>query len=506
MLEPEYLLGVNVGNSIIRAGIYTLSGEEVGTQWVEVEINSPRPGYFQVDLEKIYEDTVAVIRGLIIKIAIDAAKIKAMSFTGNTNGLYLIDNAGNPVCEGILEFDKRAKSLVDIWNANGLREKINCVTKQDPWAGHTASICRWFARNKPEILERTSYILSIKDYIRYKFCGKINTEETDISVSGFYDFQNKVISSQVLEHIELSGYSHLFADTVGPTDICGGVLPDAAQKTGLKAGTPVVAGVNGVVAGAIASGVTGFQIDHKRYITISIGLMVSMHYPMTSVEEGVMKKMTSLYIEEDVFLAAHLSKTSCANLRWFIDDFLKGEKEEAEKSGECIFQICDKAVMNTSPKDSSVVFLPYIYTTDLSIDTGGVLLNINMNDSRDNIIRAIYEGVIFDIKSSMEDVSEEISNGKVVRALGGEWETVVWWQMLANVLGCTVEVIDSASPRSLGAAVCAGVGINAFESFKEGSQKMFNIKNTYEPDYNLKSCYDEKYELFKYYTKKFDKK
>ena len=496
----EYLLGVNVGNSIIRAGIYTLDGEEVGTQWTEVEINSPRPGYFQVDLENIFEDTVTVIRKLIIHHAIDAAKIKAMSFTGNTNGLYLIDNEGKPVCEGILGFDKRAKSIVDIWNDNGLREKLNSVTKQDPLAGHTASICRWFARNKPDILEKTSYILFIKDYIRYKFCGKINIEETEISVSGLYDFQQKQISSQVLEDIGFSAYGHLFAETVRHTDICGGVLAEVAEKTGLKAGTVVVAGVNGIVAGAIASGVTGEFQDQQRYLTVCIGLMISIHYLVTSVEEVIMNKLKSLYVEGGVFLAVKLSKTSCANLRWFIDDFLKGEKEEAEKSGKCIFQICDEAVLNTSPKDSSVIFLPYIYTADLSTDIGGALLNISMNDSREHIIRAIYEGVIFDIKHSMEYVPEEIFSGKVIRALGGEWDTVVWWQMLANALGCTVEVVDSASPRALGAAVCAGVGINAFASFEEGSRKMFHVKSRYEPDLELKPWYDEKYELYQYYV------
>ena len=498
-----YLLGIDNGSSRIRAVLYDFDGGEIVVETVENMPASYEPGYYQNDLELTFTKTVSVIKKITDNPVVDIGKIVAVSFTGHGNGLYLIDEYGKGSYDGIYNIDKRAKSIVDRWQEIGVSKKVQGITLQHLWAGQLPALIKWLDRNKVSVLENSRWAMLIKDYIRYRICSEVAVEETDFSGTSLFDVRNHEISDKVLEELGILKYKRLFPPIIHSYDICGGVTKDAAELTGLKEGTPVVAGLSGRSASALASGLAECSDENKHILNVYLGTWANNQYVTNKILDGVGKFMTSVHTEEGNWLVSQMSATSSRNLHWFVDSFLKGEKEDAQRQGKSIYEICDEAVASTSPSSSNVIFLPYLYDSIETTNIKGALFNIRFDDGRDIIIRGIYEGIIFAHRKNIEELLLECPRDMVIRANGGPGESSRWLQMLADVVGRPVEVMQASEERTLGASMCAGVGVGVFKDINEAIERMVHLKKRYIPNKSLKPVYDNKYNMYLEFISKF---
>ncbi|NQT51286.1 carbohydrate kinase, partial [bacterium] len=125
---PKYLLGTDNGCTMSKAALFTLDGKEVAVASRKTETLTPRPGFLERNVPEMWKSTADAIREVITSSGIDPADIACVAPTGHGNGLYLIDDVGEPVCDAILSTDSRARDIIDRWTADGVDKAVRPKT------------------------------------------------------------------------------------------------------------------------------------------------------------------------------------------------------------------------------------------------------------------------------------------------------------------------------------------------------------------------------------------
>ena len=153
----------------------------------------------------------------------------------------MFDEAGNPTYNGITSGDVRANEYVKRWNEDGTLNKILPKTKQILWAGQTTALIAWFADYNKSVLDKTKVILTCKDYVRYLLTGTFCMELSEGSGLSAMNLDTRKLDPEIFAALGIEQYMDKFpSDIYKSTDICGRVTGQAAARTGLAEGTPVM--------------------------------------------------------------------------------------------------------------------------------------------------------------------------------------------------------------------------------------------------------------------------
>jgi len=484
----QYLLGIDNGCTVSKAGLFTLDGQEVAVASGKSELRCPHPGWQERDMTQMWEQTAAAIRDVITKAGIDAGQIAGVACTGHGNGLYLVDTQGDPVRPAILSTDSRAQSIVDQWLADGLDKVVRPKTMQSLWAAQPNTLLAWLLEHEPEVMKKAGWVLMAKDYIRFKLTGKIQAELTDFSATSLMDLNTREYDDTLFKAFGIAETRDLMPPIVRSTDLCGEITTEAAALTGLKAGTPVAGGLFDIDACGLACGV----IDDSQLCMV-VGTWGNNQYISKTpvVSEDVF--MTSCYSLDDYYLMLEGSATSGSNLEWFVTQFFETEKAQAEAQGKSVYDLCNELVASTQPDESDIVFLPYLYGSNANPAAKATLLGMNAWHHRGHILRAIYEGVVFGHKKHVERLLKFRDMPDVIRLTGGAARSDVWLQIFADIFQTPVQVPEGTELGALGAAMTAGVAVKSFKNYPQAVQQMVHLTRRIEPNPDLADLYRDKY-------------
>ena len=143
---PEYLLGIDNGNTVSKAAIFDLEGHEIQVASCHVESRFPHKGWTEIDMDELWQTTAKTIREVIGAAGIKPEQIIGIGTTGHGNGLYLLNKNGLPIRAGIQSLDTRAADIIDDWNTQNLHKKVFPYTIQSFWP---ASSCNRLGRRPP---------------------------------------------------------------------------------------------------------------------------------------------------------------------------------------------------------------------------------------------------------------------------------------------------------------------------------------------------------------------
>ena len=149
---------------------------------------------------------------------------------------------------------------------------------------------------------------------------------------------------------------------------------------------------------------------------------------------------------------------------------------------------------------NNVFFLPYLMgerSPHNNPDARAMFIGMSMDTTRADMTQAVLEGVAFGIRDSFEVARSLGINITKTKICGGGAKSPLWKKIMANVLGITVEVIESEEGPGYGGAILAAVGCGEYASVEEAADKLVKVVATVEPDADLTAKYEEKYQQFK---------
>lgn len=487
--SAQYLLGIDSGLTVTKVVVFDTQGREIGSGKVRIQPNSPFPRWVERDMQTVWEACQQAICTALEEAGVTGEDIVAVGVTGHGDGLYLIDEYGSPVRPAILSLDTRAYEVVERWRQISVLDRALSLTGQQPYAAAPASLLAWLAQHEPETLAHARWVFSCKDWIRYKLTGEVATDPTEASVS-FTDVRTQQYSSAAFELFGLADIEEKVPPIIGSATVAGTVTSQAAQLTGLRPGTPVVAGLHDVDACAIGTGCSQPGQLSMTAGTFSINQVIS-NEPILDARWACRN-----FIYPGQWMNMSISPASATNLDWFLRELCQAEVERAEQTGTSVFEVVNREVVAVMQEDSRVLFLPFIYGSPHGNQASACFFGLRGWHTRGHMLRAIFEGVAFNHKTHIDALRSAFMVTEV-RVTGGGSRSETWNQIFADSFGLPVVTTEAQEAGALGTAICAGIGAGIYDSLEEAIGCTVRHVRTYEPDPRGQARLASAYQLYR---------
>ncbi len=479
----RYLLGLDAGNTVIKAVLFDLTGRQIAMHAIDGHSHTPKPGHVERDLNELWSNACEAIRTCITSAGIDPADIAAVGCAGHGNGLYLSDSAGLPLL-GIQSLDTRASDIAAELDAKA-GEALHAICLQKPWPSQTPTLLAWVKASQPDLYARAHTVMLCKDFITFQLTGERVSDISDMSGAGFVRMPEAAYDDELLALYGLDDARAKLPRLLDPADVAGSVTAQAAHKTGLAVGTPVIAGYFDVVASAMGAGVVGPGEASIIAGTWSINQVFS-DAPVVDPKVFMVSRFGP-----GRFVNIESSATSAANLEWYVRELVERGHHHDDPFGHCNAQIGKVSAAADDP-----LFHPFLYGSRLGSDYCGGFYGVAGWHKEGHLLRALFEGVMFEHRRHVEVLSRAGVTFERAVLSGGGSRSPHWPQMFADGLGVTITVPEARETGALGAAIGAGVAVGLFADYEAGIAAMTRPREVRHPDTAMSRHYDRRYRVF----------
>jgi L-xylulokinase len=481
----KYILGIDSGLTVTKAVLFSETGTVVSLGRCEVETLKPHERFVERDMSDHWKGTCGTIREAVAQAGVDSAEIVSVCATGHGDGVYLVDSDGLPLGRAITSLDTRGASVMTAWREEGTLDEALRLTGQMPYAPAPSALLRWICEHEPERYKRIRWVLSCKDWLRYRLTGKIATDLTESSVS----FVNPKTQDYFPDALKLFGLQAL-SDALPPVlrsyEIAGTVTRDAAAETGLKEGTPVAAGLHDVTASAVGSGVVVEEQLSLVAGTFSINQVLS-NQPHPSRHWFCRNGL-----KRGQWMNMALSPASSANIEWYVKQHCRDAIDKAAQSGDSPFVHLEDELIDAFAGESAIIYHPFLYGSPHGDDASAAFLGVQGWHHRGHLLRALLEGVVFNHRHHVDHLRTEFRFNSA-RLTGGSSRSPRVCQMFADVLDLTISVTDVDETGALGAALCGAVGVGLFTSLPEAAKNAVSVRAIYYSRPEVRADMDARY-------------
>jgi len=485
-MTASRFLGVDVGGSVVKAAVFDDRGQLVADASARSKVEVGERHLAERDPDTMWGSAAAAIRSVLESPDVVATDIDAVGVTGFGNGLFLVDEHGRPTRHGIAAVDTRAADIVGHWRAAGLQDLMFESTYQPFWAGQPLPLVQWLKENDHATLAAARRLLQSKDYIRFKLTGSLHNELTDLASGGLLDAQSDTPAYELFETLGLPEVSSLLPPDaiLEPHAVAGMITADAAAETGLREGTPVAAGSMDGLAVLHGSGVS----DRGRPSVIGGTWGINQVLAAEHVtDRSVFQSLRGL--DDDKKVVVESTPNSMSNFEWYAQNFVKID-------GDDLYAHCnERALQLNPPADDPLAFVPHIYATPRHPLRTGSIFGLTGTVGQDQLLRAVYDGIVFEHRVLLERLPG-IESGSAVRVAGGIVNSTAWLQILADGLNRRLEVPDTTELGTRGAAMLASVAVGAHASHGAASEAMTRVQTSYEPRPELTDQLEQRYEHY----------
>lgn len=478
----ETLLGIDVSTTGVKALVIDRDGAIVATFTSPLTLSNPRPLWSEQHPRDWWQAAVTSIKQVLGETA--AADIAAIGLTGQMHGLVLLDDEGEVLRPAILWNDQRCAEECDEIRERTGKERLVQLSGNDALTGFTAPKILWVRKHEPQVYESARQVLLPKDYLRYKLTHEYAMDKADGSGTLLFDLEKRDWSSEVLEALEIP--AAWLPNTFEGPEITGRVTRDAAEATGLREGTPVVAGggdqsAQAVGVGAIRPGVLAVTMGTSGVV------FAATESPLIE-PQGRLHAFCHAVPERWHLMGVMLS--AAGSLQWYRDALYPTVSFD-ELVGEAA---------HVPAGSDGLLFLPYLCgerTPHPDPLARGAWVGLTLRHSRGHLTRAVLEGVAFglkDIFSLMQDAGMRAIDQ--VRVSGGGAKSVVWRQVLADVLGTELVTVNTTEGAAYGAALLAGVAAGVWPNVDTACAETIRVSDRISPDITNVSRYAELYRQY----------
>ena len=520
--EKKFILAVDNGTGGPKCAIVSTHGEVLEWAFQEVPLHVAKGGGVEQDPDDWWNAIKKTAKQVIDSGCVPVEDIVAVSNTSQWSGTVPVSKDGNHLYNAIIWMDTRGAKYVKEAFKGLISVSGYSLTKVLKWLKVTGGAparsgkgpighIYWLQNEHPEIYNKTYKLLEPQDYINLKLTGKFAASTTSIHLHWCTDIRdpnNIFYSNKLIKKLKLD--SDKLPELKKSTDVLGTIKNDVADEIGLQKDTKVVMGAPDVTSAPIGSGAIG---DYEGHIYIGTSDWLECHVPYKKTD--IFHLMASIPSAiPGRYLLTNEQEIAGGALNFLRDNVLYHKDELLrEEAVPDVYKIFDRMVENIPAGANNLIFTPWLIgeRTPVEDDTiRGGLYNLSLEMSREHILRAVFEGVAYNIRWLFMYVEKFIEKWvKKERAgwkkgdyimpelniVGGGGNSKVWCQIIADVLNRKInQVKDPIQANARGAAFIAAVGLGYIEWDHIG--KHTQIENVFKPNPENRGLYDK---LFKEY-------
>lgn len=481
-----YLLGLDIGTSTCKSFIYSSDGKIAGSAFHEYMLYHPKPGWSELNPTEVWDQISAVLRESIKNSKLDPERIQAVGISALGHDMMPVGEGGRFISPTVQAYDQRAQSQVRELQGNMGSEKLQTITGL-PYVQEPIGYIMWFRQEMPKIYAKTVKFVGWHEYVIWKLCGEPVIDHSLASCISAFDIRKGVWSEEILEAAGIDLDLMPRVESAG-TKI-GEITPEMSRETGLAKGTAIVVGGHDTDVSVLGAG----AIEDGTWMDLT-GTFEIVSGALSKPVDGSRPLCGRINRSRDIPIIMTGIMTSGSLFKWYKDTFAYEERVEAQRSGKDVYDILTEEAASANPGCDNLFLLP-----DFSGDASsrGALLGLTLGHSRKEFVRAILEGLCFELRQVMERVEEQGFKAAEVHAIGGGAKSPFWLQLKSNIVKkkfARPEVIEGGS---LGASILAGIGVGTFKDAQEGVRLIYRERDAYSPQTEEAATYDEYYKLYK---------
>jgi len=483
----DFLMGVDLGTSSVKACIADRVGTVVSIGGSIYSFDSPKYGYAEQNLWDWWSATKTAIAKALKKLdASQIANIRCIGLSGQMHGLVCIDRNGKQIRPAILHCDQRTQQEIhDIYDIVS-KEELGNITLNQLSTGFLLPSLMWVKKNEPKNYAAIWKVMLPKDFIRFEMTGEIGTEYSDASGTLAFDVVKQEWAFDVIQRLGLR--KDIFPPCSPSAAIAGGLRREVANELGLREGIPVVFGGADQPMQALGNGVI-----EPGMATSTIGTSGQIFVVQS---QPVLNKSfnTNLFcnaLPESWYSMGAIMSAGIA-LKWLTSKIIHNTD----------LNELDGKAADIAPGSEGVIFLPYLMgerTPHLDPNAKGMFFGLSIKHDYRHLIRAVMEGICFALKDCLVTLEQsgEIGHKEII-ASGGGANSQLWKQIQADVYNREIRTTKATENACLGAIELGGIGTGIFANAQEACRYMVQYDDRIiEPNPRNVSVYEETYEKFK---------
>ena len=499
-MSDGLLIGIDAGTSVIKSVAFTIAGERIAAAAIPNSYETLPGGGAEQDMARTWRDAAATLRQLGDKIPNLAHRVIAIAVTGQGDGMWLVDQHGEPVAPAWLWLDSRAASIAEE------------VVGGPAHAGHYSrtgtgvNACQmnvqlaWMQRHRPQVLALADTAFHCKDWLYFKLTGCRNADPSEANFT-FGEYASRTYAPYILDALDAPEAKHLLPPIVEGTEQAALLSSEAAALTGLKAGTPVVLGYVDVVCTALGGGL----FDPRGTVGCTIAGSTGMHMRLAPSAGKVklnaeMSGYTMAFPVPGMYAQMQSNMASTLNIDWLLD-LARGILLEhgVDKSRGDLLNGLDDRIMARAP--ARILYHPYISQAGergpfMEPAARAMFTGVELGHGFADLMRAVFEGLCFaarDCYSAMGEIPHE------VRVTGGAARSAALKLILASTLNASIRTVNRDEAGAAGAAMMAAVQQKLFPDMATCAAEWVDplLGPATTPDAALAKTYDKTFPLYR---------
>ena len=485
------LLGLDVGTTSVKAGLFDESGRRLATAADEYRIDHPTPDRAELDPETYWSATVTAIRRALAVSGADPAQLAAIAVSSQGETVIPVDAVGRPLGPALVWLDNRAGAearwLAERFGDAAVYERTGIPSINPTW---TACKILWWRRNEPDVFAHARRFLLVEDFILHRLSGRFVTDGAVNCTSLLYDIRDHGWWGPMLEAIGIEP-GHL-PEIVRPGSVVGTLSPAASRALGLPSTVRVVSGGMDQCTGAVGVGnIDGGVVSESTGGALTLQASVDRH--------GLdLTGQTPVYVHSapNRYLYCPVCPTGGMALTWFRDQFGGEEVALAARDGRSAYDLLTELAAQAPPGAEGLTMLPHLmgaFSPEYDPEARGVFYGFTLRHGKPHFVRAVLEAVAFMLRRNLELLAGVGAGASEIRSHGGGARSALWNQIKADVCGLPVVTLQGEDAAVRGDAMLAGVATDTFRDLAEAGAAMIETLGRYEPTVALRPVYDEAY-------------
>jgi xylulokinase len=436
MSRDPCVLGIDLGTGSTKVILLDASGVELSVASVPVQLSRPRPGWVESDPE----DWWLSVKGAVAKV-LEAAEspVGAVGLSGQMHGIVLARSDGKPLRSAVLWLDRRAETSLEAYR--GLPPATRALLGNPLVPGMAGPLLHWLASHEPAVLRDAQWALQPKDWLRLRLVGRAGSEPSDASGTLLFDiFQN----SWAFPVVEALGLPARLLAPLGASDAIAGPLDrSVASELGLPGGIPVAFGAADTAAALVG---TGLSETGPIQLTVGSAAQIVTLRGLPEPDPGLRYHVFAS-ASPGLWYAMAAVQAVGVTLSWALKVFNATWEEAYE-------------LLGAAPGDGadSPVFIPHLAgarSPSMNASARAGFLDLELRHDRGDMLRAVFEGVAFSIAEAAGVLPEFVDTAELYLAGGGSLHQT-WRQLLCDLLGKTLLVLENPNASARGAAILGG--------------------------------------------------
>ena len=453
---------------------------------------SPQPGWAEQDPRDWWRACGIAVKKAVQKSGLRSEEITCVGFSGQMHGAVMLDANGEVVRPALIWCDQRTQKQSLELSEKFSTEKLIQLTCNPPLTNFTLTKLLWVRENEPQLWARVRYVMLPKDYVRFRLTGDRAIDQADASGTLLLDVAKRTWSREVLSG---TGIDESFLPKLYESpEVCGKLNQAGASVTGLKVGTPVVAGAGDQAAGAVGMGIVRAGVVSATIGTSGV-VFAATDRPALDPRGRL---HTFCHAIPGRWHVMGVTQAAGLSLRWFRDTF--GLARNAAPGDRDPYEFLSEEAAAAAPGAEGLLWAPYLMgerTPHLDPKARGALVGITPSHHRGHIIRAILEGVAFSLKDSFSIFEEMKVPVTRIRLGGGGARSGLWRQIQADVYAHEVEIVEAEEGAAYGAAILAAVGARHFASVDEACDAVIRVASRVPPNSSSSVTLQETYATYR---------